>query len=705
MRSLSSDKVGVVDSQHPQRFDFGLIAPWAIVGLIFTIEFADSLRVWQSANKDGLALVLVCSLIFLTTGWAGLLLIAGLFSWLLRKVCFAGKSRVYFALRIFGAAVVSAAWVFVVLNLATRRALGCFLTPSLIRFTYANVSSGFWAHTAAKYRWMMFATVLFLIVSTPMVFIKIWRCALRLRLVGNVSLRRPLLVATFAIVCAFTLSTVAINREEYKELKPRMVRHLCYKVEPVLAFSLGCVDLYNEMRNESRNLDEAALTPRSVAFTPPSGLADKPNIIFFQIESCRPDLIDMIHQEMEVTPNLNRLAREGTRFTRAYAPGTHTSLSNVSIPSSLCALRSPMLAVYQVNDPQPRTLICDVLKPLGYDTGWISSDFEDWAGMRDYLETPRMDYFIDATSVQGATNPSYVVLEPDTTTFTFATNWMNGELQKKHPFYLTLSLSDSHFPYDSSLGTNWFQPCGVPGNCSIFDYPESAKEQIRNTYLNAIRGIDVLLGQLMTFLREENADGHTIIVIYGDHGESFYENHILSHGNLPYDPSARTTLLMYGKGYFQSQVEDYPTSLIDIVPTVLARIGVPRHPNFQGIDVLSASRPPTASRVVYIHADGIVNGDGLVAGGRWKYFTDNGSGACYLYDLTTDPGELNNLVKSRSEIADFLAGRLDTYCAGQLAYYHSSRYYTRFYPPAPPQFNVPGAPVQQTAFRGFVSAR
>lgn len=696
MRDISNDNATEEKSSSAWRFGLGSVMAWCVVGLIFIIEFADSALVWRSSNGDGLAPVVLCSLTFLAMGWASMLLIAGVYSWLLRKVRLSGRNGMFTILRIFGAVVVSVTWVFVILNLVARHALGCFLTPALIRFAYANFASGFWAHTAAKYRSMLLVVVVFLILSTPIVFAKVWRHAMRLRLIGNLSLRRPILIAAFAIVCAFTVSTMTINRDKYRELKTRMVRHLYYKVEPVLAFSLGCVDLYNEMHGESSVLDESALTPRSTAFTPPSALQDKPNIIFFQIESCRPDLIDMVHQEMEVTPNLNRLARRGTRFTKAYAPGTHTSLSNVSIPSSLCALRSPMLALYRANDPQPRTLVCDILKPLGYDTGWISSDIENWAGMREYLETPRMDVFIDATTLQDA-HQAYFTLEPDTITFTQATNWIAGELHKKQPFYLTLSLSDSHFPYDSSVKTNWFKPCGVPDDCTIFDYPESATDQIRNSYLNAIRGIDVLLGQLMNFLQQQGADDHTIIVVYGDHGESFYENRILSHGNLPYDPSARTTLVMYGKGYFPARVEDYPTSLIDIVPTILARIGIARHPNFQGSDVLSDSRLPAESRAVYVHVDGRVNGDGLVSGGRWKYFTDNGSGACYLYDLLNDPGESKNLVSTEPQLAEFLGQQLDGYCAGQLAYYRSPRYYTKYYPPSPPQFTIPAGPTQNSA--------
>jgi arylsulfatase A-like enzyme len=142
---------------------------------------------------------------------------------------------------------------------------------------------------------------------------------------------------------------------------------------------------------------------------------------------------------------------------------------------------------------------------------------------------------------------------------------------------------------------------------------------------------------------------------------------------------------MYGKGYFKPGLEDYPTSLVDLVPTVLARLGVPSRANFQGTDVLAASRAAAANRCVYIHVDGRINGDGLLAAGRWKYFTDNGTGACFLYDLASDPGETHNLLESQPEVSERLARQLDTFCAGQLVYYRSAHYYTRFFPPPPPQ--------------------
>jgi hypothetical protein len=91
-----------------------------------------------------------------------------------------------------------------------------------------------------------------------------------------------------------------------------------------------------------------------------------------------------------------------------------------------------------------------------------------------------------------------------------------------------------------------------------------------------------------------------------------------------------------------------------------------------------------------MHVDGLVNADGVLAAGRWKYFEDNGKGDRYLYDLANDPGEQTNLVESQPEISELLSTQLANWRTTQLTYYRSARYYTRFYPPPPPMLKDTG---------------
>ncbi len=669
-----------------------LICALGILVLLFLAELASSLLAWRHGNRDGFGLVSMQSFAFLGLVWATVVIFAERSSRLLSWLASTGRTKQFHIFRAILAIAASIIWILIVVSFGTRYALDCYANPSLLEFAFANWSNGFWAHTAVIYRWILYVLPFFLAGTVALIVRSIWQHGTSLNFFGDDRFKRPVLYLFLALAACFTVSMVLLNREEDKGLRNRTISHLCYRTEPVFAFATGCVDLWNQARYEDAIVDEANFLPRSTAFIPPTAIKRKPNIIFFQIESCRPDVVDLVHQGIEVTPNINKVARLGTRFTKAYAPATHTSLSNVSIPSSTYPLRRDLLASYRADDPQPKKLIWDILKPFGYETAWISSDFEGWAGMRDFLLTPALDVFEDSTTTKLQAHPEllkgtsiHVELAPDRETANEALRYIGTKLDQKSPFYLTLSLSDSHFPYVSSMKTNWFQPCGVPASCAIFDYPIELRDQIRNSYLNSIRGIDVLFGELVALLKEKGAFDNTIIVIYGDHGESFYENGILSHANLPYDPTARTTLVMYGEGIFSPGIEEYPTSLVDVVPTVLARLGIPHHPNFQGIDVLSPQRPAVDTRCLYVHVDGRVNADGVVAAGRWKYFADNGAGGTYLYDLASDSGEEHNIVGSSPDVAAILAKQLETFRVSQLAYYRSAKLYTRFFPPAPPQ--------------------
>lgn len=676
-----------------------ILLPSAL-SILFIVELGYSLCGWNKSSRSGFFAAAVHSTIFLSFFWLSLFLFAACFSqavgWLENRV----NRQLGLAGRLAAAILVSIAWNIVIVSLVTSCSLGCFVNLSLLQFISANMTHGFFEHLMNSQRWTLVVLVIFLLLSTCWVFYKAFRKATSLDVLVRPRSRRFLIYAWLALSMAFTYSVEALNREEVRSFKVRMLNHLSFKLDPLLNFSLNCLDSYRQSRYENLLLEESDLTPLSTKFSQPmTAMQDKPNIIFLQIESFRGDLIGQVRQGIEVVPNLNHLARSGTWFTKGYAAASHTSLSNPSIPSSLYPLRRDMLVAYKPDDPWPKTLIYDVLKPYGYATAYIASDIESWCGMDDFLITPALDVFVDSASrkrqeirlhpeqLQG--DKVHVTLVPDNLTMATAIEWMGSKIKEKQPFYATISLSDSHFPYKSSNpAANWFKPNGIPSDAAFNGYPVSSKEQVRNTYLNAIHGVDLLIGQMLDFLHEQKVDDHTIIVVYGDHGESFYENNLPTHGNLPYEPSVHTCLIMNGKGYFPARTEDYPTSLIDAVPTVLARLGLQKHPNFQGIDVLSTNRPPLERRCLYMHVDGMVNADGILAAGRWKYFEDNGKGDSYLFDLAHDPGEAENLVESQPAIAEFLSTQLNTWRTAQLTYYRSARYYKKFFPPPPPMLKA-----------------
>jgi phosphoglycerol transferase MdoB-like AlkP superfamily enzyme len=215
--------------------------------------------------------------------------------------------------KIVAALLVTLVWNLVVASLTVRYALDSFLNLSLLQFAYTNMSHGLFEHMMGSQRWMLITLLAFLALSSVWVFWKTFRSATCLNLLGDATRRRPFLYSWLALFTGLTISLVLLNQNESKAFKTRMFNHLAFKLDPLLNFSLNCYDFYRQYKYESTVLDPGTLVPLSTPFSQPAAaMQDKPNIIFLQIESFRGDLIGQTHQGIEIVPNLNRLAHQGT---------------------------------------------------------------------------------------------------------------------------------------------------------------------------------------------------------------------------------------------------------------------------------------------------------------------------------------------------------------------------------------------------------
>jgi arylsulfatase A-like enzyme len=452
-------------------------------------------------------------------------------------------------------------------------------------------------------------------------------------------------------------------------------------------------------------LTDAELAPRAGAAwqPPPATPASRPHVVFVKIESLRHDVVHQVHQGREIMPRLNALARAGVQFTRAYAPSTHTDYSDVSILSSLYPLRSRRHHYFQAGDPWPRTLIYDMCKQAGYATAVFSSENEKWGGKDAFLITPGLDRFHDAERSGAPTRVAAAdsgfareiqagelkagVLD-DAQTTDAALQWLREQQRAGGPVFLFLNLQTSHFPYHLPPGAAApFQPAALDAGASFMGYPPEQAEPARNAYFNALAECDRQLGRLLDALSELQAT-NTVLAIFGDHGEAFHENGHVTHAREPVEPVARTAFVLHAPGRLPPRAEDYPVELTDLAPTVLAALGWPPHPNFQGRDALAADRPPLERRLVFLHTENpLTRTDAVWRAGRWKFTHDRATGREALFDLASDPlGRTNLLKRAEPPVeADKLRAVLARWRQRQLAYYHYPHYHERAWPPKPPQ--------------------
>jgi arylsulfatase A-like enzyme len=149
------------------------------------------------------------------------------------------------------------------------------------------------------------------------------------------------------------------------------------------------------------------------------------------------------------------------------------------------------------------------------------------------------------------------------------------------------------------------------------------------------------------------------VVVTSDHGEEFLEHGSWEHQKTLYEEVIRVPLVVAGPGVTPRR-EAAQTSLLDVMPTVLAWAGVPASPTQQGRSLLT----PVGDREAYGETDHTIDHTRklfLRAGARrWKAILsltpDGEPRRCEWYDLASDPGESRE-TEPPLAVADAVRGR------------------------------------------------
>jgi arylsulfatase A-like enzyme len=586
--------------------------------------------------------------------------------------------------------------------------VGRFSNLEAIIFSVENARTGwFWEYlkeAESKYLWVLGAFFAASLLAIP----------LCLRLAVLVHNRQPvrafprvLTWGGFGVgLVAFNSLLLAVGVAERSDRRDRLVDAVKNSVNPAVTLGGSLLDLLLFEEPIEPCLATDQLHPVGEDYRLPAGR--KPSVIIVAVESLRHDVVHQKHQGREVMPNLNALARGGVNCTRAYTQSTHSDYADVCIPSSLYPLRTRRHHFYRATDPWPKTRLYDVLKQAGHATAVISSQNESWGGMDRFLASPNLDLFYDA---ERSDCPETIVGQGDVgftsalrnkeltrgkltdqhTTDT-AIAWITEQVGKEKEFCLCINFQSSHFPYNLPADRERpFQPCAIDFDASFLNYPKDKVDVVRNAYYNALHESDKHLGRVVAALRSLGRLEDTILVVVGENGEAFWENGTVTHGREPVEPTLRVACVLHAPKLLGPRVEDYPVELIDVVPTVFALSGLPKHANFQGIDFLAKDRVPAGERLLFAHVEtGLAQSEVVILGGRWKLIVDRmHGGKAKLFDLAGDPGETTDLAQAKPELAGRLRDLIATWRRNQLAYYHFPQYYRNYYPPQPPRWRGP----------------
>jgi arylsulfatase A-like enzyme len=415
------------------------------------------------------------------------------------------------------------------------------------------------------------------------------------------------------------------------------------------------------------------------------------NVIILIVESLRADQLRVYGANRDVMPAVDELSLGAQVFLNAYTQSSHTNYATIVPLSSHYPLRSATSYTYPERLTYPRVLIYDVLKPLGYHTAIFSSSNEYWGGMINYLHTENLDRFFHAANFKG---PTYIMQDDagfaawvketkhagsvdDRLTVDEAINWIDS--LHGRPFFVSMNFQNSHLPYPIPRDfPRRFGPAKLDFTIRFGRFPKDKAHLVKDVYADSLAYVDAQIGRLFQYLKDRGLWENTLIVLTSDHGQAFYEHGFASHASAIYNEVMRVPVVIRAP-QMKPSLDSRPIQHVDIAPSVLALLGLPPHPSFQGINLFDSQSNPKRSIYMVAQTPDAYQ-YGIIRSG-FKLVYDERQREYLLYDLASDPGENSDIAGSRPALAKELAQRLHTWRKLQIDYYSDARLQSRAYPP------------------------
>lgn len=322
----------------------------------------------------------------------------------------------------------------------------------------------------------------------------------------------------------------------------------------------------------------------------PGRVTGSPNIVLIIADDLAWDDTGAYGNARVRTPNIDRLAREGMRFTRAFVTISSCSPSR----SSMITGRYPHNTdAEQLHWPLPagQVTFVEKLKAAGYWTA-ASGKWHLGRAVKD-----RFDLVDDPGEAGFQTDPrTGKMLAADDSG---AAGWI-PVLQKRptgRPFFLWFAALDPHRDYAEKIIPAPHSPGAVIVPPHLPDTPEVRRELA--LYYDEITRLDENVGKVMAELERQGVAEKTLILFTSDNGRPF--------------PGAKTT--MYDTGIHAPLIAHWPgriaagtvahglVSSIDLAPTILELAGLPIPATVQGRSMAAILANPNAKIREEIHAE------------------------------------------------------------------------------------------------------
>ena len=425
--------------------------------------------------------------------------------------------------------------------------------------------------------------------------------------------------------------------------------------------------------------------------------AEKPNVLFIISDDLTATALSCYGNKVCKTPNIDRLASQGTRFTKAYCQGTYCGPSRASFMSGYYPHAIKMLGY---GSPRPaigeRATWAQHFKNNGYHTARVSKIFhmgvpggiekgtdgaDDPASWTERFNSAgpewkapgdgeTLENNADGRKPGPVGGNTFVVVEADGDDLVHSdgkTAAKAVELIKQHkdkPFFLGVGFVRPHVPFVAprkdytdflpyakmqlppKLKEDW---ADIPKAGINYKTSKNMKMDVRRQkkavggYYASVAFMDRMVGQVLDGLKEAGLDDNTIVIFTSDHGYHLGEHDFWAKVSL-HDESAAVPLIIRMPGK-KAAVCHSLVELLDLYPTLSNLCGLKVPGRLQGKDISEMMTDPAKE---VRSAAFSVNGKGfLLREQDWAFiaYGRNGQGDQELFDMKQDPKQFTNLAK------------------------------------------------------------
>ncbi len=326
------------------------------------------------------------------------------------------------------------------------------------------------------------------------------------------------------------------------------------------------------------------------------------DVVLVSVDALRADHVGAYGYPRRVTPHLDALAAEGVRFTHAYCATPHTSYSVASMMTG--KYMRPLLLQGAGQDPDTWA---GLLRTYRYRTAAFYPpavffiDQERFEPLRERgldFEYRRVEFL----SADERAKQVETYLE---------------RVREDRRVFLWVHLFEPHEPYERHP-----------------EFPLGDRDVDR--YDAEVAAADAGLGKIVAAVRARRPNA--VFVVTSDHGEEFDDHGGRYHGTSVYEEQVRVPLVVVAPGLLAPREVSAPAQAVDLLPTLLASLDIPRPARVRGRDLgpwLVGRPPPGDPGFAFAETDEAT----LLAEGPLRLVCARRLGACKLFDVEADPHE------------------------------------------------------------------